>query len=531
MGAVARAGAHPFRTENVLTSVLLEARNITKAFPGVKALDDVSLTVHAGEIVALVGHNGSGKSTLVKVLAGVYRQDVGSVITAAGEASRGHSGGLHFIHQDLGLISTMSTVENLDLSRRLGTKAVRPSPLRAQRAHARALTRRFGAEFDVDDLLSTLTPAECTIVAIARALDGWTSTDNVLVLDEPTAALQGEEVGKLFEAVRSVSAQGAGVVLISHRIDEVVEIADRVVILRDGRVVGDHRRGEFDRAALVRLIAGTSGDDPRVQIESSDPGHVRLSVRGLADAHLACIDLDVRAGEIVGVTGLLGSGMEQVAATIFGATRRQSGTVEVDGTVVEPGSPIRAIAAGLGYVPSDRRRFGAIVSMTATENLTLPHLAPLRRSTGVIDRRQEMAEANKWMDHVGVRPARSGDRALSLFSGGNQQKVVIAKWLRNKPRVLLLEEPTQGVDVAAQASIHDLIAGAAGDGTAVLVSSTDTKELVTLCHRVLVLHEGRVTASLIGSDLTEPALVRATIDTPARTQEARFAVQQGEDRG
>jgi ABC-type sugar transport system ATPase subunit len=516
--------------EKVVTSVLLEARNITKAFPGVKALDDVSLTVHAGEIVAIVGHNGSGKSTLVKILAGVYHQDEGSVITAAGEGSRGRNAGLHFIHQDLGLISTMSTVENLDLSRTLGTKAVRPSPIRAERAHARALTRRFGAEFDVDAQLSTLTPAERTIVAIARALDGWTSTDNVLVLDEPTAALQGEEVGKLFEAVRSVSGQGAGVVLISHRLDEVVEIADRVVILRDGRVVGDHPRGEFDKATLVRLIAGMSGDDPREQIERSEPGHVRLRVRGLTDVHLAGIDLDVRAGEIVGVTGLLGSGMEQVAATIFGATRCQSGTVEVDGTLVEPGSPIPSIAAGLGYVPSDRRRFGAVVSMTATENLTLPRLAPLRRPTGVIDRRAETAEANTWMDHVGVRPARSGDRAFNLFSGGNQQKVVIAKWLRNRPHVLLLEEPTQGVDVAAQASIHDLIAQIAGDGTAVLVSSTDTKELVTLCHRVLVLHEGRATASLTGAELTEPALVRATIDTPAATQEGRLVVQQGEDR-
>lgn len=510
-----------------MASVLLEARNITKAFPGVKALDDVSLTVHSGEIVALVGHNGSGKSTLVKVLAGVYQQDAGSVITGAGGSGRGHGDGLHFIHQDLGLISTLSTVENLDLSRKLGGKAVRPFPIQAERARARALIQRFGADFDVDASLAMLTPAERTVVAIARALDGWESTDNVLVLDEPTAALQGEEVGKLFEAIRSVTAQGAGVVLISHRLGEVVEIADRVVILRDGRVVGNHRRGGFDQASLVRLIAGESGDDPREQIQDSEPGDVRLSVRGLTDAHLSSVDLDIRAGEVVGVSGLLGSGMEQIAAAIFGATNRQAGRVEVDGESVEPGSPISAIAAGMGYVPSDRRRFGAIVSMTATENLTLPRLKSLRRSTGVIDRKAETAEANGWMDRVGVRPARSGDRAFSLFSGGNQQKIVIAKWLRNQPRVLLLEEPTQGVDVAAQASIHDLIAQIAADGTAVLVSSTDTKELVTLCHRVIVLHGGRVTAALSGAGLNEPALVRATIDTPNPKREGRFVVHLG----
>jgi ABC-type sugar transport system ATPase subunit len=502
-----------------LSAVLLEAQHITKSFPGVRALDDVSLTVRSGEIVALVGHNGSGKSTLVKVLAGVYPADSGTVVTVVGTTKRGHHEGLHFIHQDLGLIPMLTTIENIDLSRALGRHGVLPSPIRAERHKARDLIKQFGVEFDVDLPVEKLTSAERTIVAIARALDGWTSADNVLVLDEPTAALQGEEVGKLFEAVRRVVSGGAGVIMISHRLNEVVDLADRVVVLRDGRVVGDHVRGDFDQRSLVRLIAGETGDDSRDLPGASQLGDVLLTVRGLCSDHLRGVDLEVHAGEILGVTGLLGSGMEQIAGTIFGATPSRSGSVEVAGRRIHSGSPAAAIEAGAGYVPSDRRRYGAVVTMNARENLTLPQLASLRTRGGRIDGRSETREANRWMTDVGVRPVDSADRSFSLFSGGNQQKIVIAKWLRNKPRLLLLEEPTQGVDVAAQASIHDLVTRVASGGAAVLVSSTDTKELVTLCHRVLVLHDGVVAAALEGKQLTEPALVAATIDRPTTLQE------------
>jgi ribose transport system ATP-binding protein len=406
----------------------------------------------------------------------------------------------------------LTTIENIDLSRALGRNGLLPAPVRTERRRARDLITQFGVEFDVDVPVEKLTPAERTIVAIARALDGWSSADNVLVLDEPTAALQGEEVGKLFEAVRRVVSGGAGVIMISHRLDEVVDLADRVVVLRDGRVVGDHLRGGFDQRSLVRLIAGETGDDSRELPGVAQLGDVILSVRGLRSDHLLGVDIDVHAGEIVGVTGLLGSGMEQIAGTIFGATPARAGLIAIAGHDTTGGSPAAAIAAGAGYVPSDRRRYGAVVTMNAKENLTLPQLTSLRTRAGRIDGRSETREANKWMAEVGVRPTDSADRSFSLFS-------VIAKWLRNKPRLLLLEEPTQGVDVAAQASIHDLVARVAADGAAVLVSSTDTKELVTLCHRVLVLHDGVVAAELEGSRLTEPALVAATIDRPTTAEE------------
>jgi len=242
-------------------------------------------------------------------------------------------------------------------------------------------------------------------------------------------------------------------------------------------------------------------------------------VAGLRAApHLHGLDLDVRAGEIVGVTGLIGSGMEQVGSVVFGVLPRSGGSVRVGSVDVPMGSPSRAIAAGIGFVPADRRGQGAVVTMAARENLTLPRLWPLRSRLGAVRKRAETTEADRWMDEVGVRPAHAAERTFALFSGGNQQKIVIAKWLRNQPRVLVLEEPTQGVDVAAQASIHELIARSANDGTAVLVVSTDTKELVSLCHRVVVLHEGITAGSLAGPQLSETALVRATLAGPAQRE-------------
>jgi ABC-type sugar transport system ATPase subunit len=309
-----------------LSAVLLDARNVFKSFPGVRALNDVSISVQAGEILAIVGHNGSGKSTFVKVMAGVYQADSGEIICTGGSPRLGHHGGLHFIHQDLGLVATLTTIENLDLGRSLGAKALLPSPVKSERKHARALIKQFGAHFDVELQVSQLTPAERTIVAIARALDGWTTSENVLVLDEPTAALQDEEVGKLFEAIRRVASAGAGVILISHRLDEVVEIADRVVVLRDGCVVADSPRGKFDKAALVQLIAGQASVEGCEATIAPELGEVRLSVRQLRATQIAGLDIDVQGGEIVGITGLLGSGMEHVAGAIFGAVARESGT-------------------------------------------------------------------------------------------------------------------------------------------------------------------------------------------------------------
>jgi ABC-type sugar transport system ATPase subunit len=491
-------------------TALLEVSGLGKTFPGGQALSDATLSIGSGEIVAVVGQNGSGKSTLVKLLAGVHKPDPGAEIRYRGEPLELHGGGgaLHFIHQDLGLIPLLSTVENLSL----GADASRPSwkpNRRDEKQRARKLIARFDASFDVTVPIAELSAAERTIVAIARALDGWERGDNVLVLDEPTATLHGEEVAKLISAVRRVAERGAGVLFISHRLDEVQGLADRVIVLRNGKVVGSLSRGGFDHEDLVRLMTGTAvaglASDRRGV--SSD---VVLRATGVCGGVVADVDLSVRAGEIVGVTGIMGSGREQLAGLLFGARRRTAGEVTVNGAKLRSGDPVDAIGRSVAFVPADRHRHGAVLSHTARENLTLAHQQPLRRRFGRLDRRTERAQAREWMERVEVDPLQP-EREMALFSGGNQQKVVIAKWLRAEPVALLLDDPTQGVDVGAKATIYELIRGAARRGTAVLLASSETKDLTEVCDRVLVLRDGRLVAEFDRASVTEARLVEASL--------------------
>jgi ribose transport system ATP-binding protein len=499
---------------------LLRVQGLSKTFPGLKALDDVSFSVGAGEIVAVVGHNGSGKSTLVKILADVYQPDPGATIEVRDvdgnllddAAARK---GLHFIHQDLGLINMLTTIENMGLGRSLRGRGLSPVRTAKERDEVRRLVARFGANFDPTIPVALLSPAERAIVAIARAMDGWTRAENVLVLDEPTTAFHGDEVETLFGAVRRVAAEGAGVVFISHRLDEVLGLAHRVVALRDGQVVADQAAATLDHDQMVQLIAGRAVAEFEVGREVQTERTV-LRVADVAGEEVQGVSFELGAGEIVGISGILGSGREEIAALLFGAMHRSRGTVVVAGDDLISDDTVAAIDAGLAYLPADRRRHGAVMDMNVRENLTLPLLWPLGRRFGRLDDRAERRETEHWMGLVGLLPPNPSQQ-LKLFSGGNQQKVVLAKWLRTKPRVLLLDEPTQGVDVGAKAAIYELIAAAARAGTGVLVCSSDTKELVSLCDRVLVLDQGRIVEEIAREDLTESRLVRAELGLRAES--------------
>ena len=481
---------------------LLEVKGIVKSFPGLLALDGVSLDVRSGEIVAVIGHNGSGKSTLVKILAGLYAHDAGSIELRAGGDRPTE---MHFIHQDLGLVPALSAVENLNLGKGRGVRALAPHRGRPERERARSLLARFGSPFPVDVPISTLAPAQRSVIAIARALDSWQHDENVLVLDEPTEALHATEVETLFAAVRGLARQGAGVIFISHRLDEVLALADRVVVLRDGRMVADRDRAGLQHDALAELLTGTT---PRPGDRSRGPRTARpvLSVAGLSGRSLRSLDVDLHGGEIVGIAGVLGSGREDVPALLFGAAPSTSTHFRIDGEDHRGRTPAASIRAGMAFVAGDRARFGSVRPMNARENLTLPDLRSVRTRLGSLALGREKGVTAALCERYDVRPRRP-EQTFALFSGGNQQKLVLAKWLRNDPRVLLLEEPTQGVDVGAKSAIYGAVEQAARRGAAVLVCSSDDKELLRLCDRVLVLRSGSLAADLQGDSLTERSLV------------------------
>jgi ribose transport system ATP-binding protein len=368
--------------------------------------------------------------------------------------------------------------------------------------------------------VSALAPSEKTAVAVARALrrdDEYPA--KLLVLDEPTATLPYNDVNTLLDTVRAVADRGVAVMFVTHHLDEVFRLGDATTILRDGEVVGTYQLSEIDRSVLVEKLTGSAHElaTPAVALSAGPSDGARhLAVRGLTAASLADIDISADAGEVIGIAGITGSGRESILGAIFGALPRDGGTVELDGTTIPRGRPDRAIAAGMAFLPADRANDSGILSLSATDNLTLSDLRPAWAG-GRLIRRRQWTEATKWFTDLDVRPRDGIRQLLSSFSGGNQQKILLGKWLRLTPKVLLLDEPTQGVDIAAKAEIHRLIAAAAREGAAVLVASTDIEELGTLCSRVLILRQGRIAEELTGSSVGVPNITHAFMSDVAST--------------
>jgi len=451
----------------------LRLENVGKTFPGNRALDDVSLSVFGHEVLGLVGQNGSGKSTLIKILAGLLEMEPGGKILIHGRradqaSDRARDPGLHFIHQEPALIGRLSTVENLWLGRRLGARILAPVDRRRETADARELLEEFGLALDVHRPVMELTAGEQAVIAIVRALDGWTRSDNILVLDEPTAALHEAEVGTLFTAIRRVVAGGASVILVSHRLREIEEIADRVAVLRDGRLVADVRRGEYSERDLVALM--TDGQVARTDAERRSHGGRVLEVREVQGPGVERVTFGVSAGEIVGITGLLGSGVEHIGGLIFGSVQKTAGSVVVAGVEVRGGAPSASIAHGVAFVPAGR---GAVMTMTARENLTLPQMSSVVNVIGGLDSKKELAEpveraltrAGLW-DEVHDRLDRS---ALGL-SGGQQQRLCLARSLAVEPEVILMDEPTSALDPIATLRVEELMREFRDEVTIIIVT-------------------------------------------------------------
>ncbi|WP_371573698.1 sugar ABC transporter ATP-binding protein [Streptomyces sp. NBC_01314] len=497
---------------------VLRLAHLSKRFGGTQALDDVDLEVAQGEIHALIGPNGSGKSTLIKILAGYHHAEPGAVAELDGEpfdlgqvtASRHDR--LRFVHQELGLVGELSAIDNLALSSGFARTALGNIRWPEMERRTTALVERFGLGLDVRRPLTTATPVQRAVVAIAAALQGWEGRRGVLVLDEPTAVLPPGEVARLFDIVREVRDAGAGVLYVSHRMDEIFALADRVTVIRGGRRIATRRVAELTPRSLAELMAGEETEtDHRPAPRSATGGATGavLEVRDLWAGPLRGIGFDLARGERLGITGLVGSGHEIVPYAVCGAHSGQvSGRLRVPERSERWTDARHADGLGLPLVPADRAGEGVIGDFSVGENLTLPLLHRLRARGGRLHRRRESALAEDWIERVGVRTAGRGARITTL-SGGNQQKVVMARCLAQRPPVLALCEPTAGVDIATRLQLYDLIERRTEEGMGVIVSSSDTQDLLALCTRVLVVRDGRIARELSGRDITEAALVHA----------------------
>ncbi len=512
-------------SEGARPSPVLDIVDLSKTYPGQVALAHAALRVMPGEVHAVVGQNGSGKSTLIKLIGGYVKPDHGARVDFDGEPvdlwtlDREARRRIRIVHQDVGLIPTLSTVENLGLGRGYLTGVAGRIRWREEVRRAQSLLLAFGLAPDVRQPVATLSAAERTAVAIMRAVQDWDTTrPGLLVLDEPTASLNRGEVDALFGEVRRIASQGAGVIFVSHMLDEVLSLADRLTVLRDGHVVATGVPvGELDETRLIELIVGRS-------IAEMFPGARRpvgrpvLEAETVFGASLRNVSLKVHEGEVLGVAGLVGSGREEIAGALFGATPRFAGKVLVGKHKVFA-TPRDSIVAGIAFVPAERKTQGLDTQDRLHQHIPLPRLGPVQGRVR-LHHRDARRDAAQWVERLDVQPPLL-DRRMEKFSGGNQQKAVLARWLRTDPKVLLLDEPTQGVDVGAKAAIYREIREASAKGMAVLVASSDAEELVNLCDRVLVLRSGSVAVELRGTTLTEERLVAETIGATSHRKNMR----------
>ncbi|WP_293766294.1 sugar ABC transporter ATP-binding protein [uncultured Aquitalea sp.] len=483
-------------------------RGICKAFGPVKVLESVDFAVAAGEIHALMGENGAGKSTLMKILSGVYKADAGEIVIDGRPAQirstrDAESHGIAIIHQELNLIPQLTVMENLFLGREPSRFGLIDHA--RMRREAETQLKALGAGgIDPAAEAGSLSIGQQQMVEIAKAL---AMRARVLIMDEPTAALTDREIEVLFGLMRQLQAQGVAIVYVSHRMEEIFRICDKISVLRDGCFVGERRIADTGFDEVVHLMVGREIGD-RFPRRESRPGEVKLSVRGLADhGHVRDISFDVRAGEVLGVAGLMGAGRSEILKTLFGVNPRAAGEVMLDGQPLTVRHPGDAIAAGIAFVTEDRKGQGLVLGMSVRENTTLVHLGKHARA-GMVNAASERAAVDGLIKQLRIR-TRDAELDVKSLSGGNQQKVVFAKWLAEPPRVLLLDEPTRGVDVGGKAEIYHIINQLAAAGVAIVMVSSELPEVMAMSDRILVIHEGRQTGLFDAAGATQETIMAA----------------------
>jgi ABC-type sugar transport system ATPase subunit len=491
------------------TTALLQMTGIEKSFPGVRALDGVSLTVHEGEVVALMGENGAGKSTLIRMLGGAHQPDAGEIriqgervdLSSPAAANRA---GVGVIYQEFNLIPALAAWENIFLGRERSRGFVDRA---SERQRAAELFEQIGANVPLDTPCGRLSVAQQQLVEIAKAL----SQDiRILVMDEPSAALTPQEVERLFGIIRRLQEAGIGIIYISHRLDEVFEIADTITVLRDGRYIGTEPVEKMTRTRMIEMMVGRS-------IENEFPKHrhpvgeVRLQVNGLRRGEaVRDVSFSVRRGEVLGITGLVGAGRTEMARLIFGADGREAGEIRLDGTTLDIRHPRDAIRSGICLLTEDRKSQGLVLGGSVRENFGLPNLGQLS-VLGFVNQHQERRLFGQYVDRLGIRIPHQEQLAKNL-SGGNQQKVVLAKWLQRNAEVIIFDEPTRGIDVGAKHEIYLLINELAEQGKAIIMISSELPEVIGMSDRILIMHNGHVTGEINDmSDVSQEQIMELAI--------------------
>jgi ribose transport system ATP-binding protein/rhamnose transport system ATP-binding protein len=517
---VSAAPAEPAVPQATSPGLRLSARNVVKAFPGVRAVDGVSLEVRRGEIHALIGENGAGKSTLMHLIAGVYQPDSGTIeldsIPLAGVDEKGAAdAGVAMVYQERSLVGALSVADNIYAGRQPSNAlgVIRRAPMYEG---ARRILADLEVDIDPRTPVAQLSPGQQQMVEIAKGL----SHDlKLVILDEPTSSLTINESRHLFRIIRRLAAQGVSIIYVSHRMAEIFEISDRVTVMKDGRVTGVRETALTSQGELISLMVGRElsfEPDPR---RATPDARVALEVRDLVADPVASASFSLRYGEIVCLAGLLGAGRTEVSEAIFGARPIQSGKVLVDGRELNPRSPADSMAAGISMLPEDRKDGGLFIDFTITENIAAANLAAYTHS-GLLSRSEMRNASQQFAERLRIATP-SVDRQVRMLSGGNQQKVLLAKWLARQPRILIVDEPTRGVDVGSKADIYRILRDLAAGGMALLVVSSDLAEVLALAHRIVVMSEGRVAGELDSTAATEVSILE--LAAPKARQERAAA--------
>ena len=490
---------------------ILEMKGITKRFPGVLALDHVDLTVYPGQVLALVGENGAGKSTLMKVLSGVHQMDEGEILMEGKPVKienplASQLMGISIIYQELSVLDNMNIAENIFLGRekRSGRVFVDKKTMHAE---ARSLLDEVGLEVDTHTMAGELSTAQKQMIEVAKALS---FNSKIIIMDEPTSSLTETETEILFGIIRKLREKGVAIVFISHKLAEIFAITDEVAILRDGVSAGRMVTAGCTENDIIKAMVGRDVDDLYPK-QDATIGDVILEVKNLSTkGFLKDINFQLRAGEILGFAGLVGAGRSEVMRAVFGIDAKETGEIYIKGQKVDIKSPRDAMLQGMGFVPEDRKLQGLVLGMSVGKNTTLAALKSVANKAGFINHKQEKDMADKFVKALEVKTP-SNDQLVKNLSGGNQQKVVIAKWLANNPDILILDEPTRGIDVGAKKEIHQLMSDLANQGVAIIMISSELPEVLGMSDRVVVMHEGRIKGELDRADADQVSIMKMAV--------------------